>query len=229
MGKYLSFLASNLDPHIIIFFVKWNNNKLKSSQKHWIQRISQLNCIISDHNTSLITCLHSVLSYRSSSILCTSISLVFTSSERTLAVTCLLTRRFPLGMGWRPSASLRRSSPPSPPTRTSRWTYSTPVFVAAKTRKQWVFSHFCSSFLQITRLKIDRNPFAKGFRDSGRNRYNMNTVFLSCSYSLCQTEFTENILKYSQLQQLILVKNIQIPICDGLTTCPSCTPPLALR
>lgn len=24
--------------------------------------------------------------------------------------------------------------------------------------------------LQITRLKIDRNPFAKGFRDSGRNR-----------------------------------------------------------
>lgn len=27
------------------------------------------------------------------------------------------------------------------------------------------------SFLQITRLKIDRNPFAKGFRDSGRNRY----------------------------------------------------------
>ncbi|KAM6905973.1 T-box transcription factor TBX18 isoform 2-T2 [Lycodopsis pacificus] len=24
---------------------------------------------------------------------------------------------------------------------------------------------------QITRLKIDRNPFAKGFRDSGRNRY----------------------------------------------------------
>lgn len=29
--------------------------------------------------------------------------------------------------------------------------------------------------LQITRLKIDRNPFAKGFRDSGRNRY----IFMS--------------------------------------------------
>lgn len=33
-------------------------------------------------------------------------------------------------------------------------------------------THVCSSLLgKITKLKIDRNPFAKGFRDPGRNRY----------------------------------------------------------
>lgn len=33
-------------------------------------------------------------------------------------------------------------------------------------------THVCSSCLgKITKLKIDRNPFAKGFRDPGRNRY----------------------------------------------------------
>lgn len=33
-------------------------------------------------------------------------------------------------------------------------------------------THVCSSPLgKITKLKIDRNPFAKGFRDPGRNRY----------------------------------------------------------
>lgn len=36
-----------------------------------------------------------------------------------------------------------------------------------------------SSLLQITRLKIDRNPFAKGFRDSGRNRYRRTTSVTS--------------------------------------------------
>uniref|UniRef100_A0A8C3U0B1 T-box transcription factor 15 n=1 Tax=Catharus ustulatus TaxID=91951 RepID=A0A8C3U0B1_CATUS len=33
---------------------------------------------------------------------------------------------------------------------------------------------------QITRLKIDRNPFAKGFRDSGRNRLRPQLPLLSC-------------------------------------------------
>lgn len=33
-------------------------------------------------------------------------------------------------------------------------------------------TYVCSSLLgKITKLKIDRNPFAKGFRDPGRNRY----------------------------------------------------------
>lgn len=34
-----------------------------------------------------------------------------------------------------------------------------------------IWCDFFSPNLQITRLKIDRNPFAKGFRDSGRNRW----------------------------------------------------------
>uniref|UniRef100_A0ABI7XVQ0 T-box domain-containing protein n=1 Tax=Felis catus TaxID=9685 RepID=A0ABI7XVQ0_FELCA len=35
---------------------------------------------------------------------------------------------------------------------------------------------------QITRLKIDRNPFAKGFRDSGRNRHQQCQLWLENHY-----------------------------------------------
>ncbi|XP_061086059.1 T-box transcription factor TBX15-like, partial [Conger conger] len=38
---------------------------------------------------------------------------------------------------------------------------------------------------QITRLKIDRNPFAKGFRDSGRNRTGLEAVMES--YAFCRS------------------------------------------
>lgn len=58
--------------------------------------------------------------YRSSSTPCTSISLAFTSSGRTSAANCPQTSPCRLEKESRPSASLRRSSPQSPPTRTSR-------------------------------------------------------------------------------------------------------------
>uniref|UniRef100_A0A674J5Y1 T-box transcription factor 18 n=1 Tax=Terrapene triunguis TaxID=2587831 RepID=A0A674J5Y1_9SAUR len=42
--------------------------------------------------------------------------------------------------------------------------------------------HFILLSLQITRLKIDRNPFAKGFRDSGRNRMGLEALVESYAF-----------------------------------------------
>ncbi|NXS49881.1 TBX18 factor, partial [Balaeniceps rex] len=39
-----------------------------------------------------------------------------------------------------------------------------------------------NSFCKITRLKIDRNPFAKGFRDSGRNRMGLEALVESYAF-----------------------------------------------
>lgn len=58
---------------------------------------------------------------RSSCTPCTSISLVCMWSGRTSAASCLRTSRCRAGREWRPSASPRPCSPPSPPTRTNRW------------------------------------------------------------------------------------------------------------
>lgn len=75
--------------------------------------------------------------FRSSSTPCTSTSLAFTSSGRTSAANCLQTRRCPAGRESRPSASLRPSSPPSPPTRTNR--------SAAFVLSTWKLHHFTAS------------------------------------------------------------------------------------
>lgn len=47
------------------------------------------------------------------------------------------------------------------------------VILLGATEKEvhwWKYNSCFFVCFQITRLKIDRNPFAKGFRDSGRNR-----------------------------------------------------------
>uniref|UniRef100_A0A8V0ZE26 T-box transcription factor 15 n=1 Tax=Gallus gallus TaxID=9031 RepID=A0A8V0ZE26_CHICK len=42
---------------------------------------------------------------------------------------------------------------------------------------------------QITRLKIDRNPFAKGFRDSGRNRTGLEAIMETYAFHLAPNTF----------------------------------------
>lgn len=60
----------------------------------------------------------------------------------------------------------------------------------------------CSSPLgQITKLKIDRNPFAKGFRDPGRNRYSKLSLNAEHKHFLfswkCSTKGPKRDLKFN--------------------------------
>uniref|UniRef100_A0A8C5CFD2 T-box transcription factor 15 n=1 Tax=Gadus morhua TaxID=8049 RepID=A0A8C5CFD2_GADMO len=68
---------------------------------------------------------------------------------------------------------------------------------------------------QITRLKIDRNPFAKGFRDSGRNRTGLEAIMETYAFwrppvrTLTFEDFT-NMQKQQGLIDFLFMDNINM-------------------
>uniref|UniRef100_A0A1A8HVF7 T-box 22 n=1 Tax=Nothobranchius kuhntae TaxID=321403 RepID=A0A1A8HVF7_NOTKU len=82
---------------------------------------------------------------------------------------------------------------------------------------------FCSLLGQITKLKIDRNPFAKGFRDPGRNRGVLDGLLDSYPwrgpFSLDFKPFTIQ-LQGSTGSQTSGVKNLLTPSSSSLLPLP---------
>ncbi|XP_078066565.1 T-box transcription factor TBX22-like [Mustelus asterias] len=84
---------------------------------------------------------------------------------------------------------------------------------------------------QITRLKIDRNPFAKGFRDPGRNRVSLERVMDSYPWRPvhCRPSFdfqNFNIQKPVACSDSLGSSCTGTPAALSAVLSPSCSPPL---